>query len=242
MNEEQLADLLAEHLDALLSGKPLPGVPPAEIAGLLTLSEGLASLAPKAPPEFGLTLKGSLLGSNGSAPAVGGFMLGGGLLALVAVVGLGIVAALLLVVGGFAWRAEESSPSVLPSSTSVPVETETEQEEASPSPVLATVTPVPSLTWTPLPEPTVTITQTPISISPTLTPVVDVLPPITVTVRITVELPLPSSLVPGSGGSGSNSGGSSGGGGSTGGDHDRGHGNDPDGHDEDNPGRGDDDD
>src|SRR5262245_25093702 len=125
MNEEQLADILAEHLEALLAGESLPEPPPAEIAELLALTETLTTLTPKAPPEFGVTLKSSLLGSKGSTPVTGGFTLGGGAVLLIGIVALGIVAALLLVAGGIAWHATQTPP--IPASTpSIPVETGTE--------------------------------------------------------------------------------------------------------------------
>src|SRR5688572_7921926 len=121
MNEEQLADTLSEHLDALLAGESLPELLPAEIAELLALTEALTALTPKAPPEFGVTLKTSLLGGSGSAPAASGFTLGGSV-TCVAVAALGIVAALLLIAGSIAWRADQNTPSAVPSTPSIPVE------------------------------------------------------------------------------------------------------------------------
>lgn len=256
MNEEELADSLSKHLEALLAGESLDEIPPEEVAQLLALAEGLEALAPQPRPAFGATLKESLLklppGGNGSAPAAGGFFPWGPIVLLVAV--LGTVMTLLLVAGGIAWQTLRADNSVSPS-PAVPVETATSQLQLVP--VTATASPLPTATAIPTstqaPEPSPT--YTPVPVSPTFTPVVDVLPAITTTVETAQELPLPPGLVPGSESSGSSdngggsssgsggSGGNSGGGGSSGGgdnddggDGNKGHGNDADGHDEDNPG------
>lgn len=75
MNEEQLADLLNEHLDALLTGAPLPETAPDEVTELLAIAHSLAETAPRPRPEFGPALKESLLGpttgGNGAGPATG---------------------------------------------------------------------------------------------------------------------------------------------------------------------------
>jgi len=70
------------------------------------------------------------------------------------------------------------------------------------------------------------------------TALIDVLPPITVTLEPVEAIPSPADLVPGQPPGGSGGGGDSGGGGNQDGDRNRGHGNDSDRHDEDNPGRG----
>lgn len=253
MNEEQLADALAKHLDALLVGESLPESPPEEIASLLALAEGLEELTPKPRPEFSTALRESLLnsssGAGGAPTATGGSVPPWGPLALIAIAVLGVITALTLLGGGIMWQRFGADDSALPSNDA-PVESKTEQAEPtlfavtpSPLPVPATAT----STTTPVPSLTLTVTSSPVPISPTATFVIDVLPPITATATLetsTEEIPLPPPLVPGSpsGGSGSGGSGSSGGGGGSSddddGDHDRGHGNDPDGHDEDNPGRG----
>src|SRR5262245_58166516 len=112
MNEEQLADALTQHLDALLAGDPLPDQPPEEIAQLLALAEALEPLAPQARPEFGVSLKHSLL--NKRPLASSGATLGG-LLSVFVVIILGGVVASLLVAGGVAWRIIQAEDSVLPS-------------------------------------------------------------------------------------------------------------------------------
>jgi hypothetical protein len=253
MNEEQLADALAKHLEALLAGESLDEAPPEEIAQLLALAEDLESLVPQPRPDFGAALKESLLklppGANGSAPAAGGSFPCGPLALLVVV--LGTVTTLLLIAGGVAWQTLRADNSGSPS-PSAPVEIVTSQpvpttETASPPP---TATAIPTSTQAPDPSPT----YTPVPVSPTFTPVIDVLPAITITVETAQELPLPPALAPGSAGSGSSdndddsssgggSGGGNGGGNGGGGNDDdddgnRGHGNDSDGHDEDNPGHG----
>jgi len=250
MNEEQLADALAKHLDALLVGESLPEPPPEEIASLLALAEGLEELTPKPRPEFSAALRESLLnssaGAGGAPTATGGSVLPWGPLALITIAALGVITAVTLLGGGIIWQRWGADDPALPPNDA-PVESRTEQAE----PILLTVTPSPlpvpattTSTTTPVPSPTLSVTSSPVPASPTATFVIDVLPPITATATLetsTEDIPLPSPLVPGSpsGGSGSGGSGSSGGGGSDDdGDHDRGHGNDPDGHDEDNPGHG----
>lgn len=222
MTEEELADLLAHHLDTLLEDGDLPADLPPEVADLLGVAHNLSEAAPAPRPEFGPALKESLLGpatgSNETAPPANS-VLGGPILPVVIVVLLVGAAVLAVVVSviilGFIPSTSEATPPI-----------QTQVAPASPTALPATPAPIESI-------PTGQATLAP---SVTTTPIIDVLPVITVTVEIIVE---PPALVPGSGGDGAGNGGN--GGGSGDGDHDRGHGNDPDGHDEDNPGKGGDD-
>lgn len=228
MNEEQLADLLAQHLDTVLEGGSLPETLPPEVADLLTVARSLGEAAPTPRPEFGLALKESLLGptagGNGAGPAAGSAF--GGQTVSVVVVGLLVGAAVLallvsVIILGVIGTNLSGSP------TPAPLQTQIIPAQQTPSP--------PALT--PAAEPTLNGPSTDSETTPTVTttPVVDVLPVISVTIEIIIE---PPALVPGSGGGGSGGGSSSGGGGGDDGDHNRGHGNDADHHDEDNPGKG----
>ena len=227
MTEEQLAAILADHLDAWLAGKPLPEELPPELAELLPVAQNLTQVAPEPRPEFGPALKQSLVGpsisGNGAAGPISGYIpliIVAGLLTLGTMVTfLGTAA----VIGLSHLEASPTPPAVeLPSNLSQPVQNLTSPTPATPQPTVtnpATVAPDPE--W---PEATATV-------------VLDILPPITATLETTEELVLPPPLAPGSPGSGDD--GDSGGDerGGQGGDHNRGHGNDPDHHDEDNPGR-----
>jgi uncharacterized membrane protein YgcG len=199
MNEEQLADLLAQHLDTLLEGGALPEELPAEVAELLTVAQSLSEAAPAPRPEFGPLLQESLLGPTGGsngAPPRPGAALSGQAISMVVVGLLAGAAILAVLISLIIYGAARSNLS-----------------EASPTPAQATLAPA---TLTPTPEPTVTSQATSAAPTPTVTttPIIDVLPAITVT----VELPLPPDLVPGSGGSGDagDSGGGSSGGGDSG--------------------------
>ncbi len=229
MNEEQLANLLTEHLDALLTGAPLPETLPDEVAELLTVAQNLSEMVPTPRPEFGVALKESLLGQsgggNGAAPSTGSTF--SSPIFSIVVIGLIVSAAILallmsaVIVGGIGSNLSDSS-----SSTPQSIQTQT----------LLIPNPQPLTSPTPMPESTILApTAEPVAV-PTLTatPIVDVLPDITVTLEIRIE---PPALVPGPSGGGDA--GDGGGGGE--GDHDQGHGNDPDHNDEDNPGKSGDD-
>jgi hypothetical protein len=222
MNEEELADLLTQHLDTLLEGGSLPETLPPEVAGLLAVAQSVAETAPKPRPEFGPALKETLvgpLGDNGATPSAGPAF---GSPIVMVVVGVGLLAGvvmLALLTSIIIFRNTGSNNAATPA----PVQTRTTPTQPAAAPFTPTMTSQPA--------------ATPSTPAVTPTPVVDVLPVITVTVEITIQ---PPALVPGSrGGSGNNGGGNGGGGG--GGDHNRGHGNDSDHDDEDNPGKGDDD-
>jgi hypothetical protein len=227
MNEDQLADLLTQHLDDILEGGALPeGLPP-EIADLLTVAQSVSEAAPSPRPEFGLALKASLLGptlsGNGATPPAGSAF--SSQTVLFVTVGLLVGAAILaVVVSMLILGVVGSTPET---ATPAPLQTQSTPAQAVPSPVAPTSTT----------EPTVTSQAIEAESTPTVTPIVDVLPVITVTIDIVIE---PPPISPGGGGGGSDGSGGSGGGGGgdDGGDHDRGHGNDPDHHDEDNPGNG----
>jgi hypothetical protein len=216
MNEEQLADLLAQHLDTWLAEDSLPENLPTELAGLLPLAHSLTETAPVPRSEFGPALKASLLGStgsgNGAPPAANSAW--GGLALSVVVMGLigGLVVISLLVTVFIFWGSNSTAPS-MPTVTPVAQPTQTT---------------LPTLTATPPVQAIPTVQATPAQITLTATPVIDLLPVITITVEIKIE---PPALVPGSSGGGGNNGGGSG-------DQDKGHGNDDDHQDDDNPGKG----
>jgi hypothetical protein len=219
MNEEQLADLLAQHLDTLLEGGALPEDLPAEVAELLTVAQSLAETAPAPRPEFGPLLQESLLGPSGGgngAPPTPGSTLSGHVMSMVVVGLLAGAAILAVLLSVFIYSIARSNLSES-SPTPAPAQTQTTPAQSTPAPAVTAQATL----------------ETPTTPTITATPVLDILPPITVTVEIIIE---PPDLVPGSGGGGD--GGDSGGGGGSSGDHDRGHGNDSDHNDEDNPGRG----
>jgi hypothetical protein len=230
MTEEQLARILAEHLDALLAGEPLPEEIPPELADLLPAAQNLTLAAPEPRPEFGPVLKQSLLGpppgGNGPAWPIGGHI---PLIIVAGLLLLGIMLALLgtaVVVGLSHLATRMETRSTPPVVESLPDLSQPAKNLASPSPVT--------------PRATVTTTRTvdPELPQATATVVLDILPPITATLETTEEFILPPALAPGSPGSGGDNGSDGGNGrGDQSGDHNRGHGNDPDHHDEDNPGR-----
>lgn len=232
MTEEELADLLAHHLDTLLEGGGLPADIPPEVANLLGIAQNLSEAAPTPRPEFGPALKESLLspsaGSNGAAPPANS-VLGGSALPVVIVtllVGAAVLAVVVsVIILGFVPSNDEAAPAI-----------QTQVAPVSPTALSLTPSPVvassPTSVTTPPPAESAPTGQTTSVPSVTATPIIDVLPVMTVTVEIIVK---PPALVPGSGGGDGD--GNSGNGGHSDGDHDRGHGNDSDGHDEDNPGR-----
>lgn len=220
MNEDQLADILAQHLDALLEGSSLPEELPAEVAELLAVAQNLTEVAPTPRPEFGLALKESLLGptSGGNSPvdptsstgttgpAFGSHMV---LIIVVSLVGLAVV--LTLLIGAVIFGVTQSTLFGSPSPTTRPVQTEVIPTQSNPSPTPA------APTLTPTAPDQLDPTSSP---APTATAILDILPPITVT----IEVSPPPGLVPGPGGNGGGNdgsgGGSSGGGGSGGGSND----------------------
>ena len=93
MTEEQLAAILTEHLDALLTDEPLPEEMLSELAELLPVAQDLTQAAPEPRPEFGPALKQSLLGpSTGGNGAVGSL---GGHIPLIIVAGFLILGTML---------------------------------------------------------------------------------------------------------------------------------------------------
>lgn len=223
MTEEELADLLTQHLDTLLEGGSMPETLPPKVAGLLAVAQNLAEAAPRPRPEFGPALKESLLGpavSGNGAPPSTGSAFGGPVVTMVIVAGLLAGAVLLasLVIFTIAGSNDSTAPA--------PVQTQTTPAQPAAAPLTPTLTIELTATGQPTAAPA-TPTVTP-------TPIVDVLPVITVTIEITVQ---PPALVPGSGGGSDQNGGSGGSGGGDG-DHNKGHGNDSDHDDEDNPGKG----
>lgn len=224
MREEQLAAVLADHLDAWLAGESLPEELPPELADLLPVAQNLSQVAPEPRPEFGPALKQSLvgpsIGGNGAVGPISGYI---PLIIVASLLILGTVVTLLgtaMVVGLSRLEASPTPPVVeAPANLSQPVQNLSSPTPVTPRPTVAspaTVGPVTS------PEATATV-------------LLDILPPITATLETTEEFVLPPPLAPGSpdsddGDSGDGRGGQSG-------DHNRGHGNDPDHHDEDNPGR-----
>jgi hypothetical protein len=226
MNEEALAELLSKHLDAWLDGQPPVEAVPPEIMPLLTTAQEMIDLAPIPRPEFGAELKEALFKPNNGAGPTGSSFSGFTWLMIAGVIGLAL--ALALLVGGLIVGLSRSTPE--PSSSP----TEPAQPQTLPSEPLPAATVTRPITEGATPQATATEPSPERQPSPTLTPIVDVLPIITVTLETDEGLSVPPGLVPG----GSSGGGGSGGGGSgNGGDHDRGHGNDADGHDEDNPGK-----
>jgi hypothetical protein len=214
MNEDQLADILAQHLDALLEGSPLPEGLPAEVAELLAVAQNLTEAAPTSRPEFGLALKESLLGptSGGNGPvdptsstgATGpAFASPMVLIIVVSLVGLAVV--LTLLIGAVIFGVTQSTLFGSPSSPTRPVQTEVIPTQSNPSPTPAAPTLMPTAPNHLDP------TSSP---APTATAILDILPPITVT----IEVSPPPGLVPGpSGDSGGNDGSGSSGGGDNGG-------------------------
>jgi uncharacterized membrane protein YgcG len=244
MNEQQLADALAEQLDTMFAGEAPPPTSSNELTELLQVANQLSAAAPTPRPEFGATLKASLLQSASGSAVAGGTTLTGTILTIVfggiivVVVTLGLVSNNFLAPTATSTSESRPAPMAVPTSTAV---------------VQPTINPTPTVENTPTQQPAITnpATNTLILPSPPATAILDMLPPITDTVEPGEELIFPpAELLPGqsstnnddddgnSGGSGSNSGGggSDDDDGGSSGDGNRGHGNDADGHDEDNPG------
>ncbi|MDX1522112.1 MAG: hypothetical protein R3264_10830 [Anaerolineae bacterium] len=232
--EARLAENLTHQLDALLIEGAMPSSPVDEIAELLPIAEKLAAMAPIPDPAFGPALKETLFRSPAvedvtiSSPWVGPAKVK---LLILIIVALIAVAILTVLVGNSIGKpnfspGSELDPTALPPPTQI-IRTDD-------GGII-----VPSVTVSPQPASTDGVGDSISAPEPTSTPIVDVLPPITVTEETTVTLPVIPELVPGNAGSDTNdgNGGSAGNGGDKG-DHDRGHGNDADGHDEDNPGKG----
>jgi hypothetical protein len=244
MNDEQLADILASHLDALLDERSPTPPPGDEVAQLLHLAQDLVETAPAPRPEFGLALKSSLLAStsgSGGPNGSGGPTIGPQLLLVVIVGGLVILSILALIGGAAVFRANQlaifgdPSPAGVPSQVGPGID---QEEPASSGPYAPTLETVPAPTAEPGSTNEATESVPSDLLKPTI--VLDKLPPITDTIEATETFSSPPDLVPGSG-QGQDGGDSGDGGGA--GDRNKGHGNDADGHDEDNPGRsGDDDD
>lgn len=229
MNEQERANALAKQLDTLLAGDSLPETPEGELAGLLQIADQLTEATPAPRPDFGPALKESLLKSvvEGGPATTGGTTMVG--LILTMVVG-GIVVVLIglgLVVGSLLQTPATPTPENDLAPAEAPDENAPVNVIPSPSPTAAAATP--QVTSTNQATDTLTLP----SPSPSPTAIIDVLPPVTITLEATGEFVSPPDLIPGQPSSSNdddeNSGGSSG-------DHNRGHGNDSDGHDEDNPG------
>ncbi|UCG12573.1 MAG: hypothetical protein JSU72_19130 [Deltaproteobacteria bacterium] len=135
MNEEELAIALSAHIDAVLTGQPMPTEDgPEELKQLLSLAGQLADIDLAPRPAFGQHLKRSLLdqgrGGHGGPGGSGGrpplLMLG--LMAVMGIIGLGIIAALLAVSSVFPERNEPNLlltptlPLLSPISTPVPTD------------------------------------------------------------------------------------------------------------------------
>ena len=247
MNEEKLADLLAQHLDALIEEEPLPAALPAEITSLLAVAQGLAQAAPLPRPEFGPALKERLLDSitraNGTdsssdaSPPAGPTALSN-LLPFIIIGLVAFMAISMLLIGLLGFGPIRSIIFDSSSTTAQPSQTQTvpiQPALASPLPPTSTIAPTARGQ----------VTSSPISPTATTTAIIDILPQVTLTVVTVEALPLPPAVIPGP--SDSSGGGGAGGGSNNGGgnddddddddDRDRGHGNDDDRYDEDNPGK-----
>ncbi|HXV97391.1 MAG TPA: hypothetical protein VEC93_03140, partial [Anaerolineae bacterium] len=148
MNEEQLADLLAQHLDTLLEGGALPKDLPAEVAELLSVAQSVSEAAPAPRPEFGPLLQESLLGPTGGgngAPPAPGSALTGKVMSMVVVgllAGAAILAVLLSVFIYGVARSNLSEASPMPA----PAQTQTMPAQLTPAPTALTPTSAPAVT------------------------------------------------------------------------------------------------
>lgn len=197
MDEARQADLLSTYLDALLAGEPLPEAPPAEIAHLLPVAQGLAALAPEPRPEFGPALKASWPGPG----ADGGRAVGarGTILLVIALGLLALAATLILLLGAVTLGLTRSPFEGLPSPTPLPAPTQPAFLPGTRSP--APPSPAPAAT------PPGEASESPPRLTGTATAVVDVLPPLPVTIEAQGDLPSPPDLVPGQPGSADDRGG-----------------------------------
>lgn len=203
MNEEQLADALAKHLDAMLAGESSAAPLPDEVADLLDLSEELNAITPTPRPEFTAALSQSLLAGQTAATTAGSAV---SIKLIVLVVILGAMTAIGILVGVYRFGL----PGVEPTGTVMPAATGDAPAGQQQQPALFT------------PEPAQTLTSRAADSLPAMSPdtpspttILDVLPPITTTVEIeaTNSFSPPPDLVPGPSGSGHDSGSDSGSGG-----------------------------
>jgi hypothetical protein len=104
VDEERLADSLSAHIDAMLLGQPLPlEDSPEELRQLLGLADQLAAIDLPPRPAFDQRIKQSLSGrhrgGNGGPTHLGNMplLLVLGLVALIGVIGMGMLAAILVV-------------------------------------------------------------------------------------------------------------------------------------------------
>jgi len=158
MNEEQLAQALSTHIDALLAGRPLSiEDAPEELQSLLSLAGQLAAIDLPPDPAFSARLQQSLrqqLPKGPSGPAGGGNIPPVVILGIVALIGL---------VGALGVTVLLSATLVLTGPTPQPPQTPTlASPVASP-----TATPATS-THTPSPSATPAITDTPMVIDTVL--------------------------------------------------------------------------
>lgn len=190
MNEEQLAGILANHLDALLEDEPRAVAPPHEIGQLLQVAQNLTDLAPTPRPTFGPALKDSLLAATAGDGQATGSVFGRQVMVPLIIV----VIILTLLVGIITVRIIESVNSYLPSPTPLPAQTRTIPVQPPPSdtqPARPTTAaePDPAATKDPIVPPKTS------TLAPTL--VLDKLPVITVTVGVIEDSPIRPDLVPG---------------------------------------------
>jgi hypothetical protein len=226
MNEEKLASLLAQQIDALVQGEPSREPPPAAVAELLPFARDLLEAAPVPRPAFGPALKESLLTrpamGQGTAASASSVAVGKTLLIVVAGL-LALAAALALILGAISFglnrRSRLESPSVPSPLVSTPV---VPAGSALPPPPPTATSELPALNRATDVLPAATAAPTP-------TALLDILPQVTGTAGRDETLPAPPALEPGPANPDQDPGD---------GDHNRGHGNDPGGHDEDNPGHG----
>ena len=199
MNDQERADALAEQLDTLLAGDSLPEQPAGEMADLLQLANQLTEATPAPRPDFGPALKESLLKSvadGGAGIAVTSGLAITGLIVAIVVGGvLVVLIALGLVVGGL--LQNQATPTPEGSSVPVSVPDENAAPSVAPSPPVTKATVVPQATNTHQAVDTLTLP------APSPTTIIDVLPPITITVETTDQIVSPPELVPGQPSSGS---------------------------------------
>lgn len=147
MNEDELASTLSAQIDAILSRQPAPLEGDfEELKPLLALAEQLAALDLPPRPAFGQQLKKSLLdrgpgGSSGGRLAGIPYWLILGLVAVLSLVGMGVIAVILAVTVVLPQDNLSPTPTApAPAPTATPTPTCT--------PVLATLTPCAPATTT----------------------------------------------------------------------------------------------